>query len=272
MINSKLIVVTYSTVYTPVDPKIARAETDRRQKIIDQLHNEFKDRVSDMVVTGSMAYGKNYCVTIDSDIDIQLLIRPENASNLTELLIASESEVIHAVRGYQFGVYKQFSLISERDGVKLEFHLWDEQSLINAITLQSSSTTRLRSTLDKPSTDHAFAFDRCELTRDFSARIVDGFIVGDFPTYTEFEHKLYFSRPISNVISIPEICFVSDSFITALETCWQSVINKLVGFFDGSSINLEQANVINILPHRDKLSPESRIAIEQKTKEFLKVI
>lgn len=54
-------------------------ETLRRQRIVDGLFSRFDVEAFDgVLLQGSMVYGKNHAVTVDSDIDLLFVLPPEN--------------------------------------------------------------------------------------------------------------------------------------------------------------------------------------------------
>ena len=109
-----------------------------------------------------MGYGYNYSVKETSDVDMQLIVTPETVSKLKELDFFEPSELEKAITGYLEGVYKQFSLVFQKDGVSMECHFWDLTAFNQATTYQTSETKRLRLGIDTPSTDHGFSFARDE--------------------------------------------------------------------------------------------------------------
>ena len=70
------------TNFTPPKPRIAQTETTKRIKIIENMIPEITQFGSAVVLTGSMAYGQDYSITPDSDIDLQFLITPAFFSKL----------------------------------------------------------------------------------------------------------------------------------------------------------------------------------------------
>ena len=75
-------VSTYLTImfdpnFVPPKPRIAETQTKKRINIIESLIPELMQCSMAMLLTGSMAYGQDYSITPESDIDLQLLITPE---------------------------------------------------------------------------------------------------------------------------------------------------------------------------------------------------
>lgn len=63
--------------FIPPKIHIAERETKRRINIIEGIIPQIMQYSSAMILTGSMAYGQDYSITPESDIDLQILITPE---------------------------------------------------------------------------------------------------------------------------------------------------------------------------------------------------
>lgn len=259
----------YESSFTPVDPAVASAETQRRQTIIEWFAYAIQPAVSGMIVTGSMAYGRNYSVKTTSDIDIQLPTSRTLAAALPGFHLFDESELRTALAGYQAGAFQQFSLTLTYEGVTLECHFWDEQALMDAITMQTSVTKRLRGDITKPSTDHAFAFDGEENTKDYYGEALQGYFVGDFPSYRTVNNKTYFCRPVTNALSVPYVVLENANISNAIEQCWRTVVGALADFKRSNPTTAATASIANIFPHRNKLAPDVLQAVTAKTQTLL---
>ncbi len=62
--------------FVPPKPRIAETQTKKRINIIESLIPELIQCSNALLLTGSMAYGQDYSVTPDSDIDLQFLTTP----------------------------------------------------------------------------------------------------------------------------------------------------------------------------------------------------
>jgi predicted nucleotidyltransferase len=62
--------------------RIAETETKKRIRIIEEILPELMKYSSAILLTGSMAYGQDFSVTPESDIDIQILTNPEKISKI----------------------------------------------------------------------------------------------------------------------------------------------------------------------------------------------
>jgi hypothetical protein len=247
------------------DPKVSKAETNKRLALLEWFTQYIRSSVSGLLVTGSMSYGQNHSVTAKSDLDMQLLVNMQTVENLLETDCFNAQELTHAIAGYRKGLYGQFSLVFEKDGVPMECHFWDEQAFIDAITFQAESTRRLRTSIDTPSTDYAYSFDREESKKDYFGEIVEGYAVGDFPSFRRAGGKLFLCRPITNILGIPLIQIGNDQLEAAIETCWTNATKELKAASEGASIDLDRLNIANTLPGRNKMSATALANVREKT-------
>lgn len=68
--------------FTPPKPRIAQTETTKRIKIIEQILPELSKYSTAILLTGSMAYGQDFSITPDSDIDLQLLTNTDKINQI----------------------------------------------------------------------------------------------------------------------------------------------------------------------------------------------
>jgi hypothetical protein len=63
----------------------AQLETKRRQRIIEDLFSRFDVELFEgVLLQGSMVYGRDHCVTADSDIDLLFVLSSENLDSILE--------------------------------------------------------------------------------------------------------------------------------------------------------------------------------------------
>ena len=68
--------------FTPPKERIAITATKKRVDIIESIINMLAKCSTSVLLTGSMAYGQDYSVTPDSDIDLQLTITTDYLDEL----------------------------------------------------------------------------------------------------------------------------------------------------------------------------------------------
>ena len=254
--------------FTPPDADISKVETQKRLNLIKWFSGYIASSVTGMLVCGSMSYGQNYSVKPSSDIDMQLLVTPTTILELLKTDCFDRQELEHALDGYQRGLYGQFSLVFNKDGVPMECHFWDEKAFIDAITFKSAVTKRLRTSIDIPSTDYAYSFDRDVSRKDYYGELKDGFAVADFPSYRR-ESRLYLCRPITGVLGLPLVEITSSKLDKAMSECWETAIAELKSFAGDKPIDLEITSIVNALPGKNKMSPESISRVQAKTNQLL---
>ena len=108
--------------FTPPAPEVSIQETKKRNDLITWFKGVIDDAVIGLIVTGSMSYGYDYSVKETSDIDMQLIVTPETVGNLRVTGLFHEEELDKAISGYLEGVFGQFSIVFEKDGVNMECH------------------------------------------------------------------------------------------------------------------------------------------------------
>lgn len=247
------------------DPVISKQETKKRIELAHWFAGVMRRAVTGFIVTGSMAYGQNHSVKQSSDIDIQLLVTPQTVDTLLDINLFDLSELKKAIEGYKLGLYDQFSLVFERDGVSMECHFWDEGAFIDAIAFKSETTERLRSSIDTPSTDYGYSFDRTESKHNYYGEMKGEFPVSDFPSYRRVGDKLYLCRPITNILGAPWIVIENPKVSGAIEECWDRAVSELVNFAGTNEVDLNDSSLINTLPGKNKISPEVFSKIQEKT-------
>lgn len=251
------------------DREQSEKETQKRGELIDWFAEYIQNSVTGLLVTGSMSYGQSYSVKPSSDVDMQLLVNNETVKELLKTDCFNSDELRHAVEGYRSGLYGQFSLVFEKNGVPMECHFWDEQAFIEAITFKNENTKRLRSSIESPSTDFGYSFDREESRKDYYGEIIRGFAVADFPSFRNVNGKIFLCRPVTNILGLPLSVIKGPTLSDAIEECWKSATDKLIAFAGNDKIDLNNISIANTLPGKNKMSPESLEEVQTKTKLFI---
>lgn len=255
--------------FIPPETAVTELETAKRNELIKWFSEVIDKAVVGLIVSGSMGYGYNYSVKETSDVDMQLIVTPETVSKLRELDFFEASELDKAISGYHAGVFGQFSLVFQKDGVSMECHFWGLDDFIKAITYQASETKRLRLGIETPSTDHGFSFTRDESVKDYYGEIINGYAVGVFPSYREENNTLYLCRPITNILGLPRIEKSNSELDSAIDQTWSETIKRLAPFAENGAVDLAKYNIENTLPGKNKMRQDILDAIRQKTREKL---
>ena len=242
---------------------VSKVETKKRLDLLPWLKDTLSPYAEGIFVAGSLSYGANYSVSPSSDIDIQIVTTPTILDSITTLELFNKSDLEHALKGFSRGLYDQFSLVAEKEGISLECHCWNTSAFIQAITYESKSTLRLRSSIETPSTDYGFSFDGKESIVDFYGQMIDGYAVSEFPSYRFIDNTYYLCRPVTNILGLPIVLTSTDTITAAIDQCWSLSVQKL------NEAKASQASqtlsIVNALPSKYKMSPEAKVAVEQKT-------
>lgn len=252
--------------FAPPPQSVSEAETAKREELILWFSELIDDAVLGFIVSGSMGYGANYSVKEASDIDMQLLVTQESVQMLAKLDVFDKNQLEYAIEGYIKGLFGQFSLVFEKNGVSMECHFWDLQAFIYAISYKTRETKRLRSGIDTPSTDHGFSFARDESVKDYYGEMDGEFAIGVFPSYRVENEILYLCRPITNILGLPKIVKTNDELNAAIDKTWQETINRLASHAAEGTLDLSKFNIENTLPGKNKMRQDIIETIRQKTK------
>lgn len=254
--------------FQPPAQEVSKAETLKRKNLLPWIKDYFDSVTTGIFVGGSLSYGADYSVNENSDIDVQLVLDDKALDELLSLGFYKKDELEHALSGYKRGIYQQFSLVGEKDGVSIESHFWNKEAFIKAINYTVTDTPRLRSSIATPSTDYGFSFDGTSDAVDFYGEIVDGYPVSPFPSFRTVHSKLYICRPITTILGGPIILKTDSDFTAAIEVCWKTTIEHLRVFRAGDQTDTN-TSLVNALPSQYKMSPESKAALLAKTEYLL---
>lgn len=255
--------------FTPPAPEVSIQETKKRNDLITWFKGVIDDAVIGLIVTGSMSYGYDYSVKETSDIDMQLIVTPETVGNLRVTGLFHEEELDKAISGYLEGVFGQFSIVFEKDGVNMECHFWDVDAFIKAISYKTSGTKRLRSGIETPSTDHGFSFERKESVQDYYGEMISDYPVGVFPSYREEGGYLYLCRPITNILGLPRVEKTNQKLDAAIGATWSETAKRLTECAPAGGLDLNQFNIENTLPGKSKMRQDVLKRVREKTIETL---
>lgn len=256
--------------FAPPPLKKAQKETQKRMALVKNFLPTIKPAITALIITGSLAYGKNFSITEKSDIDFLLTINKKTVDNLPKTNLFSSENLNKIIPAYKKGIIKQFSLSFEKNNVEMQCHFWDQVAFEKAITFQTSTTPRIKSQLGIPSTDYAYSFDGTENIADFFGRQREKFIISDFPSYRIIKNKTFLCRPITNILGCPDIIYGNRKLFLAINKSWENVIQHLINFNKKRPINLAKLNIINTLPGKNKVSSECQKQIMQRTIKELK--
>lgn len=251
--------------FVPPTPEVAKRETARRFILLEKFLPIIQPAITGLMVSGSVACGANYSVTEKSDIDMQLTVTDVSVKALAMINLFEPNALKKAILAYQSGIIKQFSLPFDMDGVTMECHFWDEKAYRDATTFVTATTVRLRSSVSPPSKDYGFSFDRSENLAEIPGEAVGAFAVSNFPSYRVVDGTMYFCRPITNVLGCMRVVFGEEWVNPLMDLTWKKAAQYLAESAKEDAIDLKQRNLLNTLPGKNKVSPECREQIMQRT-------
>ncbi len=205
-----------------------------------------------------MAYGQDYSVTPESDIDLQLTITPEIFDELNSCKFFQKYNINKIKTGFLEGKFQQFTLNFLYKEVPVECHFWNEKTLKDILDYQTESTIRLRSQTKKIATDYSYSFDGEEHVEEYPDYKDGIYNVGKFPAYRIRDNKLFLSRPITNILGNAIVLFDACEITESIERCRAITEEKISAMpqKDGNTYS-----IFNALPRKNKISEEVKIML-----------
>ncbi|MDP1729535.1 MAG: nucleotidyltransferase domain-containing protein [archaeon] len=232
---------------------------------------ELKSFCDAVILAGSVAYGKNFSVRKESDIDLIILIERKDYDKITKCkLFKITAQIEEALEFFKNKEVDHFSIREKIDDVDIQYHFWDKEAHYRAELMQ----------LPAPKVYNVFNMNPTELTGlDFSG-IVHHLKLGDikkckygaihnYPAYFMENGYLILRQPILNLITAPEILFTKDSqLLKNIESIWQNLAKKLIEESNGK-VDLSKKSIIRAMYGNWNLSEESKKILEEKQKMVL---
>lgn len=241
------------TNFTPPKPRIAQTETTKRIKIIENMIPEITQFGSAVVLTGSMAYGQDYSITPDSDIDLQFLITPAFFPKLFSSKYFQKYNTDRIAKWFTDGVFQQFSVSFLVKWIPVECHFWDEKTYKDILLYKCEKVVRLRSQTKKTTTDYAYSFDGEEDTEEYTDYKEGVYNVWVFPSYRIRDKKIFLSRPITNILGNAMLLSDNCGLKEIIEESRKITKTKL----DKTPRKKDETySLLNTLPGKNKVAPE----------------
>ena len=113
-------------------------ETEKRLRILKSIMPKLEEFSEIIVLAGSLAYGKNYSVRKESDIDLIVLINRNNVRKIFDSGFAELTDQMHeALSFFENGEVAHFSIVKEIEGISVQSHIWDKEAHFRAELMQS---------------------------------------------------------------------------------------------------------------------------------------
>mgnify|MGYP002132431215 FL=1 len=244
--------------FTPPKERIAITATKKRVDIIETIIYPLSECSTSILLTGSMAYGQDFSVTPESDIDLQLTITPELFQKLHSCKYFQKYNLSRIEEGFKKWIFSQFSLNFIYKEITIECHFWDEKTFKDVLVYKKEHISRLRSQTKKIATDYAYSFDGDEDIVEYPDHKEWIYNVGLFPAYRMKNNKIFLSRPITNILGNAIILFDSCEMEKTIETCREITEEKIA---ECKQEKWKTYSIFNTLPGKNKISEEVKIML-----------
>ena len=239
-------------------------EAKKRRKIARQIRDQIKDTItSGLIMVGSTAYAPD-AVTEHSDLDL-VAVTQFRRTPFEQLYDAVrhpfEPELVQYA---QQEMFDNFSLVFEREGIKVGLHIWDNEALISAINLERNQKRFVRPTYHSKLTSSApqetlrnLEGIEKTLERTPLANFPGGKIQPLFICYENLT-GMYLGIPATNLLLEPKVLCDTTEYVSDGIAHFRRILRRKVDrCYDTLS---EKSSVYNSLPERiqKKISPKLR--------------
>ncbi|MDP3027868.1 MAG: nucleotidyltransferase domain-containing protein [Nanoarchaeota archaeon] len=242
----------------------SKKETEKRLKILDDIIPKLKPFVESLILVGSMAYGRNYSVRKESDVDLVILINKESVDDIFKSgLFEMNSCIEEAIFLFKRDIVQHFTIIRKINDIEMQFHFWDKQANFKAERLEKPwSKWYCPIRRDK----HYFKGNNLlgeEIKKEIKNikryKYGDVFII---PPYLINKSKFVSLVIISNLVSSPEILYTKDdSLYKNINLLWKKIAENFIK----ENINPNDLqDALGFIYGNWNFSPESRLKIKKR--------
>ncbi len=246
---------------TPQKPNLAKRETTKRIKIIEDSLYELTKYSKAILLTGPMAYGQDFSVDEESPIILQLITDAEKLEHLGTCKFFQKYNTEKIRDGFKSDVFQKFTLTCIIKEVVIECHFWDEKTWKDVAHYKRKNITRLRSQTRKIYTDIAYSFDSEELTTEHPDYKKEIYNVGELPVYDIKNEKIFISGSLSDILICIKLHDECDAK-SAIRECKNMTKEKLAETKKEKNIIY---SLFQTLPNKDHVSPEVAESVEDVT-------
>lgn len=248
--------------------EISIQETKRRMKLLPKILELFDDCCDAILVTGSLATGKNYSVHPASDIDISFLVTKNSIPKLKHHPLLSDKNFQHYLEGYKKDIAYQFSTAVIMEGIKVECHFWDKDIYLNAIEKRAEHVMRFRSTNKSSSINYGFGFAKQEITTELPTEKVEDWFVSPFPIFIRENNTFFPCRGLTNLLVTPVILKGENLLKPTIDLAWKWTIEEFKASPEFLSNN-SNLSIANSIPGNWKFAEETKIFLSEMTKKYI---
>lgn len=148
-------------------PNVAKRETTKRIKIIEDILPELMKYAKAITLTGDMSYGQDFSVGPESPIVLQIITDSEQLDKVGSSKFFQKYNTDKIREGLSAGTFQKFTLFFIVKEVTIECHFWDEKTWKDIARYKRENIVRLRSQTKKIYTDMAYSFDGTELKTEY---------------------------------------------------------------------------------------------------------
>ena len=243
-------------------------ETKKRLKIVDRIKPILESFCEIAVLVGSVAYGKNYSVRKESDIDLIIFINRDNGDKISNCeLFNVTSQIKEALKFFKESEIEHFSIVENIDGVKVQYHFWDKVAHFRAERFEKPW----------PKVYNIFGNTGILVGADFSGKdrntktnvkLCKHGAIHDYPPYFIDNGCFILRQPIQNLIMDPDILFCKDNKLyDNIEVIWKKIAERFIE--ESNSRDLKKDTLFSLYGYWN-FSPKSKKKIQAKILEVLK--
>jgi len=244
-------------------------ETEKRLRIVHDLVQRVGSDTDSIILGGSMGFGQHYSITKDSDIDLPILVRPDQVDSLVKRLAFKKTPSPSVLNAFAQSEIDCFWHTDYKDGVQLDCFVYNPAAHVNFVTHEQS--LRIYKTEQPRETTTAFNFagDELSVPRQ-SMPFLDGFVY-EQPVFAG--DKYYMPGIRADFFTSKFLVQRNQRLDDLRKRVWRCTMIKLVEEH-GPDVNLERTNVLNTnytyQKQRDRLPPELIRTLEWRTHEELR--
>lgn len=242
-------------------PNVAKRETTKRIKIIEDILPELIKYSKAILLTGTMAYGQDFSIDDESPIVLQIITDDENIEKIGACKFFQKYNTQKVRDGFASDIFQEFMFTFMVKEITIECHFWNEKTWKEITRYKREKITRLRSQTRKIYTDSAYGFDGEEIRAEYPDYKKEIYNVGELPVYTLRNETLFLSRPLSDILICIKLYDECDAK-SAIRECKNITKQKLADTKKKTGIIY---SLFNTLPDKEGISSEVAENVEDRT-------
>ena len=250
----------FKTMILP-KPNVAKRETTKRIKIIEDILPELIKYSKAILLTGSMAYGQDFSVQEESPIFLQVITDTEQLKQIGTSKFFQKYNTQKIRDGLESDIFQEFTLSFIVKEVNIECHFWNEKTWKNITNYKQENIIRLRSQTKKIYINTAYSFDGTETKTEHPDYKQSIYHVGILPIYSINDGILSVSHPLSDILTCIKLYDECD-VKSAIRECKNITKQKLAEAKKKPNMIY---SLFNTLPDKERVSPEVAENVEDKT-------